>query len=220
MKTLFIAAAAALASVAAQASIAVMCKMPTCKSPAVEKSQFCERHTCATAGCTAGVKIGGVPGWAQGNTKKNAFYGAPTQSLPTRIVWRHCPKHVCGRLAPRLANDSVSSLFANKDQDELLKILACDQERLFKGKYCLRHSCGVANCASGVFEEWSQKARKNQGVLELSDLSTQEFCPRHLSQKGNNKLPREGLTKETCSENYQRKQAEKQLAKEKEAAKK
>lgn len=220
MKTILVAAVAVLATTATNAAISSMCKLSGCKSPAVEKSQFCERHTCATAGCNAGVKVGGVPGWAQGSKNKNAFYGAPAVELPKRIVWRHCPKHSCARVAPQVANDMVTSLLSGKTEDELLPILACETERLFKSKYCLKHSCGVANCASGVLEEWAQQVKKNMAAPTPADLTAQEFCPRHLSLKGNNKHPREGLSKETCTENYERKQAEKQLAKEKAEAKK
>ena len=218
MKKVSIAAIAALMSAAA---CAAMCKMPTCKESAIEKSQFCERHTCATAGCNMGVKIGGVPGWVAGNQKKRnsfAFQMGPEQELPTKIVWRHCPKHACGRLLPKIENSQVRSLIAGKDQDEVLRVLACDHERLFKGKFCLRHSCGVANCASAVFEEWSKEAKKSTAAPSMTDLKSHEFCPRHLAIKGDNKHPREGLYKETCSEYYERKQAEKQALKEKEAA--
>lgn len=207
--TAMMAAAAALC--AAVANGAAMCKLPSCKEQAIEQSQFCERHTCATKGCFSGVRIGGIPNWVEGNTK-NAFAFSGTDSeMPDKIVWRHCQKHTCGRMLPRLKNPNMSALIRNKTQDEVLDILACGQERLFKGKFCLRHSCGVSNCASGVLEEWAEKFKKDlETTPTANDLTTREFCQRHLATKGNEKYKREGLTKETCSENYDRKIAEKE----------
>ena len=202
---------AATALCAAVANGAAMCKLPSCKEQAMEQSQFCQRHTCATKGCFAGVKIGGVPNWIEGNTKNAFAFGGADSEMPDKIVWRHCPKHACARTLPRLKNQNMSSLIRNKTPDDVLDILACSQERLFKGKFCLRHSCGVSNCASGVLEEWADKFKKdNEAIPRIDDLTTREFCARHLATKGNEKYKREGLTKETCSENYDRKIAEKE----------
>ncbi len=194
---------------AATVANAAMCKMPTCKEPAQEKSQFCERHTCHTAGCNAGVKIGGLPTWTLGQMKR---FAGNEGTLPTKLVWYHCPKHACGRFAPRLNNDRAYALFRNKDSEEALKLLACDKERLYKGKFCLEHSCAMSKCPGSVLEEWSETARDNASEPTMGDLTTHDFCQRHLSLKGNNKFEREGATKETCSEYYERKQAEKQKA--------
>lgn len=213
MKTMTIVVAALFCAIAADGAV---CKMQSCKEPAIERSHYCERHTCATKGCYGGVKIGGIPNWAQGN-KKNFEDG--DSEIPSRIVWRHCPKHCCARTMPRLSNDFVSSLLKGKSEDELLEIMACGGERLFKGKYCLRHSCAVSNCSSAVLEDWSDRVKKTKDARpEKSDLTTCEFCPRHLSMKDNNKFEREGVTKETCSENYERKLAEKQARIEKQKA--
>ncbi len=191
---------------------AANCKMPTCKEPAMEKSQFCERHTCHTEGCYNGVKIGGIPGWAAGKANKSAPWmqgGATAPEVPTKIVWKHCPKHACGRVMPRIKNDTTRNLLVGKNPDEILCIMACDRDRLYKGKYCLKHSCGMAKCPGCVLEEWSEAARDNEKKLELADLTTNEFCPRHLSLKGDNKFEREGPTKETCSEYFIRIKEEK-----------
>ncbi len=204
----------------AMAANAGMCKFPGCKDVAIEKSQFCERHTCDTEGCYAGVKVGGIPGWVQGNTKANAYgYGAGGGEIASRIVWRHCPKHCCARLCPRLANPSVRSLIAGKSEDEVLELLACGQERLQKGKYCLKHSCAVSSCQQPGLEAWNKRSRNKESTPEWSDLEKQEFCPQHLSKKGNNKLVRDGLTKETCSECVKRKREEARKAAEKAAGK-
>ena len=209
MKTTMLATAAALCAAVAQG--AAMCKMPSCKEQAIERSQFCERHTCGVKGCFAGVKIGGIPNWVEGSTKNAFAIGGGDSDMPTKIVWRHCPKHACGRMLPRLKHPNTANIIRGKSQDEALEILACGQERLFKGKYCLRHSCGVSKCASAVAEEWADRFKKDtETPPRADDLTVREFCPRHLATKGNEKYKREGLTKETCSENYDRKLAEKE----------
>lgn len=187
--------------------LAALCRMSQCQNEAMEKSNFCERHTCATEGCHKAVKVGGLPGWAQ--QKKSDFFipgQAQEKYEPPRVVWYHCNAHACNRFCPRI-NEGAGPLFAGLSEDTLLERIACKNERLNKGKFCKEHTCQAPNCMAQTLESMPKTA--NGEPLSWDMLSSQSYCRQHTKLKGKDH-PKKSIEKsETVSERILRLREEK-----------
>ncbi len=188
--------------------IAALCRMSQCHDEAMEKSNFCERHTCATEGCNKAVKVGGLPGWAQ---QKQPDYFVPGQQQekrePPRVVWYYCNAHACNRFCPRI-NEGAGQLFANLSEDALLEKIACKNERLNKGKFCKEHTCHAPNCMNQTLESMP-KASVDE-PLTWDKLSAEAYCRQHTKLKGKDHPKKSVEKSETVSERIQRLREEKE----------
>ena len=200
--------------------LAAMCKMSQCDQEAMEKCNFCERHVCATEGCTKAVKVGGLPGWAQ--SKNESMYFAPGEEpekyVAPRVVWKHCPAHACNRFCPRI-NKGGGALFAKLDEEGLLEHFACPNERLYKGKFCKAHTCAAPNCMAQAVETMGKPPKGSDQPLDWEMLKCENYCKQHLKLKGTNHPKKTGEKAETVSERIERLREAKEAAKAGKAAK-
>ena len=176
---------------AAVLSSVVLCKMSQCgQEVAGDHENFCPNHLCATEGCHKPVKVGGMPGWMQKKQAKNQFVAPgqkPEKYVPPRLVWAHCQEHACARTCPR--GDNVSGAFEGLEEDSLIERAACKDERLYKGKYCAKHTCAVKGCLKPVLEKWKKVDKpkdKNaiQPARSYDELESEEYCMAHIKMKG------------------------------------